>query len=164
MEVLMVKKVISMVAVALFATVVGVALCAHDKKEEKKVTKDQVPASVISAFEKAYPTAMVNEYEQKTVGEKVWYSIEFVDGGITKEVKYGADGTLMESKSDLVAKDLPEAVRSAIDAKYPGAEIVKAETEVRNGIVLYDVKLKVKGEHEKVKFNDKGEIVKKDDD
>ena len=35
---------------------------------------------------------------------------------------------------------------------------------MRNGIVLYEVKLKVKGEHQNVKLNDKGEIVQKDDD
>jgi hypothetical protein len=160
----MFKKVVSIFVVALLALVVGVMVCANDKKEEKKVTKDQVPASVITAFEKAYPNAMVNEYTQKTWDEKVWYSIEFVDGGITKEVKYSADGVLRASRSDVVAKDLPEAVRNTIAAKYPGADIVKAETEVRNGIVLYDVKLKVKGEHQNLKLNDKGEIVKKDDD
>lgn len=160
----MFKKVVSMFVVALFASVMGMALYAGDQKEMKKVTKDQVPMSVISAFEKAYPGATVNEYAQMTKGEKVWYSIEFVVGGITKEVRYKADGTLVRARENVIAKDLPEAVRNTITEKYPGAEIVKAETEVRNGIVLYEVKLKVKGEHQDVTLNDKGDIIKKDND
>ena len=92
------------------------------------------------------------------------YSIEFVDGDITKVVQYRADGALVGGRSDVVAKDLPEAVRNTITAKYPRAEIVKAETEVRNGIVPYEVKLRVKGENQKVKLNDKGEIIQQDDD
>lgn len=160
----MFKKVVSSFVVALLAVAVGVMVYAHDKKEVKTVAKDQVPMSVIAAFEKAYPNVTVTEYEQKTRGEKVWYSIVFVDGTITKEVRYQADGTLWGTTEDIVAKDLPEAVRDTISAKYPGAEIVKAETEVRNGIVLYEVKLKVKGEHQDVKLSDKGEIIQKDDD
>lgn len=160
----MFKKAVSVLLVALLAVVVGVAACAKDKKEMKMVTRDQVPASVIAALEKAHPSATVNSYMQKTRGEKVWYSIEFVDGGFTKEVRYEADGTLWGTREDIVAKDLPAVVRNTIDEKYPGAEIVKAETEVRNGIVLYEVKLKVKGEHQNVKLNDKGEIVQKEDD
>ena len=119
--------------VALLALVVGVMVCADDKKEEKKITKDQVPMSVITAFEKAYPNATVNEYTQKTRGEKVWYSIEFVDGGITKEVKYAADGTLHGSRSDVVARDLPEAVRKYHRRKVPGAEIVRPRPRCEMG-------------------------------
>jgi len=155
------KKVVSIFAVALLAVVVGVTVCAHDKKYEKTIAKDQVPQPVIAAFEKAYPNVTVKEYDQMTKEGKVWYSIEYVDGTVTKEVKYMADGTLVGSKEDVSAKDLPEAVSNAIAAKYPGATIVKAETEVHNGVVLYHVKLDVKGEHQKVTFTDKGEIVKR---
>ncbi len=160
----MFKRVVSVFVVALFASVMGMTMEANDQKEMKKIAKDQVPASVISAFEKAYPSAKVREYTQITKGEKVWYSIVCVAGGITKDVRYKADGTLVRARENVVAKDLPEAVRNTITETYPGAEIVKAETEVRNGIVLYELKLKVNGDHQEVTLNNKGDIIKKDDD
>ncbi len=157
----MVKKVAVTFVVALLAVFIGVAACAKDKKYEKKITKDQVPQSVITAFEKAYPNVTVTGYEQRTREDKVWYSIEYLDGTITKQVRYAPDGTLLGSREDITAKDLPEAVSKAISEHYPGATVLKAETEVHNGIVQYEVKLDVKGEHQEVTFTDKGEIVKR---
>ncbi len=157
----MLKKVVSILAIALLAVTVSVAVCAEGKKEETKITKDKVPQPVLSAFEKVYPKVTVKEYEQKTKEGKVWYSIEFTDGAVTKEAKYMADGTLVGTEEDISAKDLPKAVSKAVAAKYAGAKIFKIEKETRNDAVQYEIKLKVDGKRQEVKFNDKGEVIPK---
>ena len=156
----MVKKVVSIGVISLFAILVGFMVFSEDKEKDKtKITKAQVPKAVIAAFEKAYPKATVKEYEQKTKDKEIWYEIEYTDGAVTREVKYKADGTLVGTEEDIAVKDLPEAVSKAIASKYPGATITGAEKETRDGAVKYEVELQVKGKKQEVKLTDKGEVI-----
>ena len=154
----MFKKVFSLCIVLTLAVLATVQICA---KDEKKITKDQVPKPVMAAFEKAYPKAVVKEYEQKTRGKEVFYAIEFVDGTVTREIKYKADGTVVGMEEQIAVKDLPEAVTKAIASKYAGATIKSAEKETRDGVTTYEVTLDVKGKEQEVKFSDKGEVIPK---
>jgi len=154
----MFKKVFSLFVVLTLAVLATVQICA---KDEKKITKDQVPKPVMAAFEKAYPKAVVKEYEQKTRGKEVFYAIEFVDGSVTREIKYKADGTVAGMEEEIAPKDLPEAVTKAIAAKYAGATIKSAEKEISDGATTYEVTLDVKGKEQEVKFSDKGEVIPK---
>ena len=157
------KKAVSIFIVALLAVVIGVAAFAKDKeKDKKKLTKEQVPKAVITAFEKAYPKVTVKEYEEKTKEAKVFYEIEFTEGMATHEVKYTADGTLVSTEEDIPPKGLPEAVTKAIEKKYPDAKITKVEKETKGEKVKYEVTLTVKGKEMEVKFNDKGEELAKE--
>lgn len=155
----MFKKVVSVFVVALLAVVLGVAVCAKDKKEPSKVTKDQVPKAVIAPFEKAYPKATVKEYEQKTKDKEIWYEIEYTEGAVTREIKYKADGTLVGTEEDIAVKDLPEAVSKTFAAKYPGVKMEGAEKAIRGDAVAYEVAFTEKGKKQEVKFSDKGEVI-----
>lgn len=154
----MLKKVVVITTLSLIALVLGIQVCA---KEGKKIKKDQVPKAVIAAFEKAFPKATVKEYEQKTKDTEVWYEIECAEGGVTREVKYKADGTLVGTEEDIAVKDLPEAVSKAIASKYPDAKIKDAEKENRGGVTSYEVTLTIKGQEQEVKFSEKGEVIPK---
>ena len=157
-EVFMFKRVITICIVSLITALVGALVFARDNK---KITKVQVPKAVIAAFEKAYPKATVKEYEQNVKDKDVWYEIEYTDGAMTQEVKYTADGKLVGTSEDISPKDLPDAVSKAIVSKYMGAKIVGAEKEVRGEVVMYDVTLDIKGKPQEVKFSDKGEVIPK---
>ncbi len=157
----MLKKAVSLATAVAFVVLASVAVCAHEKKNVKKLTKEEVPKPVIAAFEKAHPQAAVKEYEQKSWQDKVWYEVEFKDGGAVKEEKYSADGTLSGSEEKIDAKDLPEAVTKAISGSAPGAKIVKAEKETHGQAVTYEIKLEEKGKFREMKFDEKGVAVKK---
>jgi uncharacterized membrane protein YkoI len=54
---------------------------------------------------------------------------------------------------------LPRAVRDAVKAKFPGAELVGASKEVEKGETLYEVSFKYKGHNHDATFKADGSIV-----
>ena len=53
---------------------------------------------------------------------------------------------------------LPQAVRAAIEQRFPGAELLKAERDVHRGQIEYEVKLRHEGRRYEVEVLENGEI------
>ena len=64
--------------------VVALALCPATVAGDQKLEKKDVPAAVITAFEKAYPGAAVKGYGKEVEKGKTHFEIESVDGGKTR--------------------------------------------------------------------------------
>ena len=54
---------------------------------------------------------------------------------------------------------LPKAVLDAVKAKFPDAELIGAEKEEEDGKVIFEVAIKVKGQHIDVSLTPEGKIV-----
>ncbi len=100
---------------------------AATEDQEVKITKKDVPAEVIAAFEKAYPKATVKGYSKEVEKGQTLYEVESLEGKTTRDILYSADGKTMETEEGVEVKDLPAAVTQALEKKYPGAKIRKAE-------------------------------------
>jgi uncharacterized membrane protein YkoI len=63
-------------------------------------------------------------------------------------------------KAEKVAPDkAPKAVRDAINARFPGAEVTSMEKETEDGKVVYDVELKHKGRKYEMDIHEDGTVV-----
>ncbi len=127
---------------------------------EKKLTRKQVPAAVLTAFEKAYPSATIKGYSKEDEKGKVYFEIESMDGETGRDVLYNPDGTVAEVEQSMAAGDLPAAVKSAVSKEYPKGTISKAEKTTRGNDVSYEVHLMIgKSKHEVV-LDANGKVIK----
>ncbi len=85
----------------------------------------QVPAQVRAVVEKMYPKAAFIEWEFDK--EDGYYEAEFRNAGQDVDLKITPEGQMLYAKEDKSARDVPEAVRTAVLAKHPGARILDAE-------------------------------------
>jgi hypothetical protein len=111
---------------------------AGDKKEadeEKKLTTKDLPAVVLSAFEKSYPKATIKGVGSETEGGVTYFEIESVDGTLKRDLLYTPDGKAVEIEETVGLKDLPEAARQTIAKDYPKSEMKKAEKVMRDAVV-----------------------------
>ena len=109
--------------------------------QEKKITKKDVPAAVILAFEKAYPKAVTKAFAEEVENGKNYFEIESIDGKMTRDLLYLADGTVAEIEEGVAPADLPAAVKAAVSSKYPKGRVDKAEKTSRGSKVTYDLQV-----------------------
>lgn len=61
---------------------------------------------------------------------------------------------------DIAVADLPKEVTTAIEAKFPGSKLIKAEKEMKNGELRYEVKVQAGEERHEIDLKADGEILK----
>jgi uncharacterized protein (DUF2249 family) len=65
-----------------------------------------------------------------------------------------------EGKAKKITLDkAPKAVRDAVEARFPGADVTSVETETENGNVVYDVELKHKGRKYEMDIKEDGTVL-----
>lgn len=100
-----------------------------------------VPEPVRHAFHEAYPKAEITGMASRSDGGTISYEIQCRDGGTSRTVSYLADGTLVAVVEDVAVAELPAPVTAGVEAKYPGAKIVKAMRDTRDGATTYLLKV-----------------------
>jgi uncharacterized cupredoxin-like copper-binding protein len=105
--------------------------------QEKKIEKKDVPAAVLAAFQKAYPKATIKGYAKEVEKGQTVYEIESVEGKTTRDIIYSADGKALEIEEGIEVKDLPAAVKQALDKKFPKAQIVLVEKVTKGSFIGY---------------------------
>lgn len=126
-------------------------------KEEKEMTKKDLPPAVLQAFEEAFPKAVITGVAKEDDAD---YEIESRDGTIQRDLVYQADGTLVETEESCDMKALPEAVQKTIAKEYPKGEFEKAEKVTRGSVVEYELKVEVGEEINKVVLDPAGTVIK----
>jgi len=148
------------VAVCLCLMVMLSAEVANAK--DKKITKKQLPAAVLTAFQTAYPHATIKGQSIETEKGKKFYEIESVDGKIYRDLLYTADGKVYEIEETVAAETLPAEVKSTLTKEYPTGKIVKAERVTHDSSVTYEIHLKVGKKKTGVTLDLQGKILKGD--
>lgn len=134
---------------------------AKDEAGESKVTKKDVPVAVIAAFEKAYPKATIKGFSKEVEKGQTLYEIESVEGKMTRDATYAADGKVHAVEESVDMKDVSAAVQQALEKKYPKAKIRTAEKVMEGTSVGYEFKVTTpEGKKAEVKFDAKGKEVK----
>lgn len=128
-------------AIATVTLIVVLALGFEASAQEKKITKKDVPQTVTSAFEKAYPKAEVKGYSAETEEGKTLFEIESIQDTMSLDVSYLADGTVAEIEAGVAAANLPDSVKAAVNTNYPKGTITKAEKKTVGTIVTYELKV-----------------------
>jgi hypothetical protein len=149
------------VAVVSIALIVVFVLGIDASAKEKKIAKKDVPAAVISTFEKAYPNAKVKGYSTETEEGKTYFEVESMVGKMTLDVSYLSDGTVAEIEEGITIGELPDAVKATIKANYPKGKIAKAEKKTAGTTVTYELKVKTGKTSAGMEIDPSGKILKK---
>ena len=114
----------------------------------------KVPAVVKTAFSTKYPAATNVKWGKENAKE---YEAEFKLNKNSVSANFKPDGTWVETESVIPASELPAAVKTAVNAKYPGALITLAEkTEQPGDKILYEVSFKVNGKKKSMELKPDG--------
>jgi hypothetical protein len=109
---------------------------------EEKISFNDLPMAVAGAFKAAYPNAVGKKVEKEHRHHKTLYEIEGKNGSNCLKACYMEDGTLFESKEKIAPASLPEAVKKAIEAAYPGKKIIEAEKKFEDNVTEYEVEFR----------------------
>lgn len=136
------------------------ALAASALAREERVQRKDVPAAVLAAFAEAYPKATVKGYSQEVDKGQTVYEIECVEGKTRRDVTYSADGKLVLLEESVDTSELPPGVKAALDKKFPGAKILRAERVTKGKVVGYEFRVQHMGKTAEVVFDPSGNEMK----
>jgi uncharacterized membrane protein YkoI len=127
-------------ALALLLAVAG------GRADEEKISLDKLPNEVKDAVLKRFPKAELKGAEKETDKGKTYYEVALIHKEQKIEVTLTEKGEIVEIEKIIAAKDLPKAVKKALDDKYPKAtfktieEVIKVtegkEKTTKYGVVL----------------------------
>jgi len=137
-----------------------VVLLWAQEQYEQQISRKGVPAAVLAAFEKAYPNAKIKGFSKETDNGQLVYEIESEEGSVTRDVTYTADATLVSIEETLDTGTLPPGVKAALDTKFPGGKIRKAEKVTKGTVVAYEFKVKHNGRTTEIAFDAEGNELK----
>jgi hypothetical protein len=86
-------------------------------------TKD-TPASVLTAFRKAYPKATIKAVSKETAEEKLYYKVQSMDGKTQRNVYYSPTGEAVETEESFDPPTLPKPIKEYLSKHYPKGFIV----------------------------------------
>lgn len=127
--------------------------------QKKKYTEKDMPAAVISSFQKNFPEASVRGYDKETEDGITTYEVEATVADVKKDIQFNADGTVIEIEESMNTADLPEKVVAAINSKYGNPSILKSEKVTKGSDILYEVTFKVKKKKHEVRLDKDGTIL-----
>lgn len=128
---------------------------------EKEISKKDVPAPVLAAFAKAYPKATVKGFAKELKNGNPVYEVESMEGPTHRDVSFAPDGKVLTVEESMDMKDVPEAVRQALEKKFPMAKVELAEKVMEGTSVAYEFHVTTaQGKEAEVKFDANGKEVK----
>lgn len=116
-----------MIARRLLCLVVVLALVLAVRADDKKdLELDKIPKKVMESLKAKFPKAKIHKWTKAKEGDDVVYDIEFKQGDRKFEADIKEDGTIVNWEKEVATKDLPEAVKKAIEKKYPKSKLKEA--------------------------------------
>jgi hypothetical protein len=143
------------------ALLLGMAWSTDLAAQEKRIACERVPKAVHAAFEKAFPKAAIHGCATEFEDGKTVFEIASKEGAIGRDVLYNTDGTVIVVEETLAVDQMPDPVQQALRTKFPGAIIARSEKVMRDGTVLYELRIRHRGKLAEVQFDPGGNEVPK---
>jgi hypothetical protein len=101
--------------------------------QDEPVTQDKIPGAVMDALHAKFPKAKIDTCTRAKEGDDVVYDIEFRQDGRKCEADITEKGVYINYEKAIEARNLPKAVRNAIEQRYPRSTLkeIMEETEVK---------------------------------
>ena len=132
-----------------------------DSEREARIALTDAPKAVQEAALKVTDAASITEVDKVTVAGIAVYDVEYKRDGLKHSITFAAAGDVIEREDGIDASKLPAAVRGALQKKFKGAEIVRAESITLHS---YEVTMMVEGKRRKVELFASGHIEDDDDE
>lgn len=146
---------------ALGLLVAGLIASPQAGAQEKKIAKKDVPAAVLSAFAKTYPSAKIKGTSTEVENGKTYYEIESLDGKQARDILYNPDGTVAEIEETISPRALPAPVSTTIALEMPKVVISKAERVQKGAEISYEVHVKLGLKTGSIVVSDSGKVLEK---
>ncbi len=115
--------------------IIALLAAACNTSAQKKIT---VPDAVKSAFTTAYPKATNPEWEM----EDGMYEAEWEENKMETSVLYLADGTLVQTETEIKVEALPQPIKDYVTNSLKGQKIKEAAKIVAaNGTISYEAEV-----------------------
>jgi hypothetical protein len=141
-------------AVALVVPLLAVSVAhSQEKKDKDKLELDKIPKKVMDTLMAKFPKAEIHKWTKEKEGDVVVYDFEFKQEGRKFEADIKEDGTIHNWEKEVAVKDVPDAVKKAVEKKYAKSnpkEIMQI-TAVKNGkeeLEGYEIVLETAGKKE----------------
>ena len=123
-------------------------------QEIDKPNTNQIPKKVMDGLKAKFPKSEIDKWTKEKEGEIFIYDFEFKQEGQKFEADIKEDGTIHNWEKAITIKDLPEAVRLAVNKKYPKASL----QEIMQITVVKDDKDELEGYEIVLRTNDKKDV------
>ncbi len=103
----------------------------EDEEDEKavEVVPGKITPAAAAAVKKAYPKAKIKWIGVEGVGQIKIHKLILVIDGEEMELEIAPSGTLVSTQKDVTRKDMPKALRKALDEAIAGGKLIKIERE-----------------------------------
>ena len=124
-------RIVSAVAV-LSLFLATLAASAQDKKD---IEPNKIPKNVMDALKTKFPKAEIHKCTKEKEDGKVVYDIEFKQEGRKFEADITEAGVITNWEKEIAASDLPNAVKAAVEKKYPKSTLkdIMLCTDIKEG-------------------------------
>ena len=105
------------------------------RADESKVATSEVPKAGLAAVKAMFPGAEIKGAAKETEDGKTVFEVTLTQKGSNIDVTVSEDGKIQLVEKQIADKDLPAAVRRALDARYPKAtyKIIEQVDNVKDG-------------------------------
>jgi hypothetical protein len=128
--------------------------------KEQKISCDALPEPVRAAFAKTFAKATMNDCAKDVEKGQTSYEITSTEGEIHRDVRFYADGRVMEIEEPIPIGSVPEPAKQAAHKRYPNDEITRVEKVTRDGQELYEFRVKHRKKSVQIVFDANGKEVK----
>ncbi len=143
------------------AVIISSCTCILQAQEKKKkFSKKDLPAAVLSAFEKEYPKAMIKGGGKEKEKGMTYYEVESVDGKVKRDLLYTPEGKKTETEETIDMSAAPASIKPTLDAEYPKCKILKAEKVMKDSSTTYEILLRDGKKSHEVVFDADGKMIK----
>jgi hypothetical protein len=126
---------------------------------EQKIACKSLPAAAAEAFKAAYPKAVVKGCSKEDDNGKVAYEYSSEEGKTHRDVSYSEDGKLIVAEETVTLDSVPDAVRTALKAKYPKGAVSRSEKITGEGGVKYEFRVKNGSKRVEAVFDEQGKEI-----
>jgi len=124
----------------------------------QKVNGKEIPGAVKTAFNTKFSGASNVKWEKESKDE---LEANFKMNNNDVSANFKLDGTWVETETTIPANQLPAAVTSAVNKKFPGAIYERTEKIEKPGSkTLYEVNVKVNGKKKEMELSEDGSFKK----
>jgi hypothetical protein len=141
--------------------VLSAAMVRAVEEKEAKGGLDKTPKAVLEAVKAKFPNAKIVSASAEKDKDQVIYEVQIKDGNHKADVSVTAEGKIVSVEKEIETKDLPKAVTSALEAKYPNATIKRAEQVKEEGKPMFYEVLLVTADSKtlEVSFDPQGKLI-----
>ena len=126
---------------------------------EKEIEADELPVAVLAAAKTACPEGVIKEASMEKEHGVVAYEVEMKTGKTGCDLKIAADGTVLETETQVAQADLPKKVKATL-AKFKDIDVEKAElVKEKDQAECYELDVEINDQDFELKISAKGKIL-----